>query len=333
MNALVDQCDSVLFDLDGVIYRGADALPGVVPTIDELNRRGIPCRYVTNNASRSAAMVADHLRGIGIACSDADVVTSPEAAVDIAREFLEPGSPVFVVGGAGIDDAVRAGGLTPTRDPRDAPRAVIQGIGPTVTWQDLADAAYLIEGGCSWIATNLDLTLPTGEGIAPGNGSLVAAVANAVGRPPDHVAGKPEPALLRAAMRRAGSHRPIMVGDRLDTDALGAHRVGIPCLFVATGIHSLVDVCTAAKDERPTYLGRDISALLAPAADGAGVTVVRRGTDLHWDPGLAQERAWDVATAMAAACWAQADRGEHVDVAEVVRRWTAEFPKALPYAA
>ena len=330
MTALVADHDAVLFDLDGVIYRGAHALPGVVPTIAELARRGIPCRYVTNNAARSAAVVASHLRDLGIACDDSDVITSPEVAVEIALGFLEPGSPVFVVGGSGIDDAIRAGGLTPTRDPGDSPRAVIQGIGARITWQDLADAAYLIQGGCPWIATNLDLTLPTEQGIAPGNGSLVAAVSNAAGRPPDHVAGKPEPALLQAAMRRAGSHRPLMVGDRLDTDALGAHRAGIPCLFVATGVHSLLDVCTAPREHRPTFLGPDISALVEPPADAARVNVSRDGSDLRWDADLASNRAWDVAAALAAACWTYADAGEPVDAARAVRRWTAQFPDALP---
>ena len=333
MTALVEGFDTVLFDLDGVIYRGRHALPGVAETVHELARRGVTCTYVTNNAARSAATVADHLRDLGISCEDAHVVTSPEAAADILVGFLSPGSRVFVVGGTGIDDALRMVGLLPTRERGDDPAAVVQGIGPDITWGDLADAAYLIEAGRPWVATNVDLTLPTEHGVAPGNGSLVAAVANAVGHGPDHVAGKPEPALLRTALQRTGARRALMVGDRLDTDALGAHRVGIPCLFVASGVHSLLDVCEAPPDQRPTFLGADVTALVLPAPDPREAGVRRDGQLLHWSDALPSARAWDVATGIAEGVWEARDRGDSVDVPDAVRRWAAQFPAASAHPA
>ncbi len=333
MTPLVEEFDTVLFDLDGVIYRGRHALPGVAETVHELARRGVMCTYVTNNAARSAATVADHLRDLGIPCEDAQVVTSPEAAADILVGFLAPGSRVFVVGGTGIDDALRAAGYETTRDRGDAPAAVVQGFGPDVAWPALADAAYLIESGCPWVATNLDLTVPTEHGIAPGNGSLVAAVANAVGHGPDHVAGKPEPALLRTALQRTGARRALMVGDRLDTDALGAHRVGIPCLFVASGVHSLLDVCDAPPDQRPTFLGADVTALVLPAPDPREAGVRREGQSLRWSDALPSARAWDVATGIAEGAWEARDRGDSVDVPDAVRRWAAQFPAASAHPA
>jgi HAD superfamily hydrolase (TIGR01450 family) len=327
--SLVDSYDTVLFDLDGVIYRGPRALPGVPEIIADVEARGVRCVYVTNNASRTPAAVAAHLRDLGIPCTDEQVVTSPQAAVQILAGVCAEGAPIFVVGGTGIEDALRDAGFVPTRNPGDGPVAVVQGFAPDVGWRDLAMASYLIESGCLWVATNLDLTFPTEHGVAPGNGSLVAAVANAVGRQPDHVAGKPEPALLQTAMNRVGAHRALMVGDRLDTDIAGAHRVGIDSLYVATGVHSLIDVCAAGPRSRPTFLGSDLGALVqAPATE---VSVV----DGTWetDERIPPERAWDVAAALARECWRVQDESGAIDVSDVVERWSRRFPGALPHAA
>lgn len=331
MIALVEGFDTVLFDLDGVIYRGPHALPGVVETTHTLAMQGVRAMYVTNNASRSATTVATHLRDLGLECTPGQVVTSPEAAAQILLAHVPRDAPIYVVGGVGIDDALRDAGLLPTRTIDDPPVAVVQGMGPDVTWRELAQAAYLIESGCLWVATNLDPTFPTEHGIAPGNGSLVAAVATAAGRQPDHVAGKPAPALLRTALARAGSTRAVMVGDRLDTDVLGATRVGIPSLYVATGVHSLLDVCRAAPQMRPTFLGPDVRALLLPGPQA--VPVRRTDRVLHWNMDLPPECAWDVATGIAQACWAAADSGYAVDDVGAVERWEAHYPQALPHPA
>jgi len=315
ITSLVDSYDTVLFDLDGVIYRGPHALPGVTEVIADIEARGIRCLYVTNNASRTAEMVAGHLRDLGIQCTDEQVVTSPQAAAVILSGMFPSGAHVYVVGGEGVDQALRVAGFVPTRNPEDRPVAVVQGFAPDVEWRDLAAASYLIESGCAWIATNLDLTLPTEHGIAPGNGSLVAAVANATGRQPDHVAGKPEPALFLTAMQRVGATRALVVGDRLDTDIAGADRARIDSLYVATGVHSVSDVFAADPGMRPTFLGPDLGALLQPAPSPDG------------------ERAWDVATSLAQECWRARDASTAIDVGEVVARWTSRFPGALPHPA
>lgn len=319
---LVDSYDTVLFDLDGVIYRGPSALPGVSDVIAELDRRGVRCVFVTNNASRTPDAVASHLVQLGVPCTVEQVVTSSQAAAEILVGLCAPGAQVFVVGGEGIEQALRHAGFSPTRDPGVRPVAVVQGFAPEVGWRDLADASYLIESGCLWIATNLDLTFPTEYGIAPGNGSLVAAVANATGKWPDHVAGKPEPALVRTAMQRVGARRALMVGDRLDTDIAGAERAGIDSLYVATGVHSLDDVFAADPGFRPTFLGPDLGALLSPAP--ADVTVDIRGE------GPPAEHAWDAATGLARECWRIRDASGEVDVTGVVERWRHWFPGALP---
>lgn len=313
--SLVDSYDTVLFDLDGVIYRGPRALPNVPEVLAEIEDRGIHCVYVTNNASRTAETVAGHLRDLGIPCAEEQVVTSPQAAAEILRGICPQSAHVFVVGGEGVEHALRGAGFTPTRNPDHQPVAVVQGFAPDVGWRDLAAASYLIESGCLWIATNLDLTFPTEFGIAPGNGSLVAAVANATGRQPDHVAGKPEPALLLTAMNRVGASRALMVGDRLDTDIAGAERAGIDSLYVATGVHSVADVFGAPSGMRPTFLGPDLRVLLQPAPTPDG------------------QRAWDVATSLAEECWRARGALTAIDVGEVVAGWSTRFPDALPRPA
>ncbi len=133
----------------------------------------------------------------------------------------------------------------------------------------LADGAHAINEGAKWYATNLDLTIPTAAGKAPGNGTLVQAIRAAVDVDPI-VAGKPEPPLLETSIERLSAERPLMIGDRLDSDIEGANAVGIASLWVATGVHDAHDLARAPKEQRPTYVGADLSAL---ALKQPGVTV------------------------------------------------------------
>jgi hypothetical protein len=138
--------------------------------------------------------------------------------------------------------------------------AVLQGFAPEVGWRALAEAAVAIRAGASWVATNVDRTLPSPRGPLPGNGSLVAALATATGEAPE-VVGKPEPALFHAALDSSRTRNALMVGDRLDTDVAGARGAGLPALLVLTGVSRPADVVTAPPAARPTYLGRDLGAL------------------------------------------------------------------------
>ncbi len=214
------------------------------------------CSFVTNNAARSADSVADHLRELGIPCTVDDVVTSPQAAVTVLGRFVPAGSRVLVIGGSGIDEALRAGGYEPVRSLDEDPAAVMQGFGPDVSWHDLAEATFAVRSGLPWIATNPDLTFPTPRGVAPGNGALVRLVAQTVGREPDAVAGKPEPPLLLEAIARLESERPLMVGDRLDTDIAAGARIDMPTLLVFTGVTTLAELLAAIPPERPDLPGR-----------------------------------------------------------------------------
>lgn len=266
MTSVLGRYDAVVCDLDGVVYRGKDAVPHAVRALSDLT---VPVVYATNNASRTPADVALHLERLGVPCREDQVVTSSDAAAWLLSRDLDGGS-VLCVGGAGVGVAVRAHGFTPVA-PSDADDpeqivAVVQGYGPDVRASDLAQAAYAVEAGARWVATNTDGTLPTERGIAPGNGTLIAAVQRAVGRGPDVVAGKPESPLYDLAAERLGvdAAKVLAVGDRLETDIEGAHAAGLDSVLVLTGVDDLEAALSADGPARPTVVVPDLRWLQAP---------------------------------------------------------------------
>jgi len=312
---LLDGVDLVLADLDGVVYRGPDAIPYAVESINAI-ASSARVAYITNNASRTDVSVAEHLTSLGLHVSPGDVVTSPQAAVALLKDLAPWGSTILVVGGDGLVDEVTKAGFVVTRSALDAPAAVIQGFAPEVGWVQLAEAAFALNGVGStgdlpWIATNTDWTIPQARGTAPGNGTLVSAVHTAVGRLPI-VAGKPEVAIFTEAMSRFGASKALMIGDRLDTDILGANRAGIESVLVLTGIDQAKQVLAAVPMERPTYILDDLRGLLEPYPEtvvtevgestvtAVGTASVRRtGTVLSVDAGS----GIDLLRAGAAAIW------------------------------
>lgn len=255
--------DVALLDLDGVVYIGPHVVTHADTAIEQSRQLGMRMGFVTNNASRTPGDVADHLVELGIPARAADVVTSSQAAAHLLRDRLEPGDPVLAVGGPGIDRALEEFGLRPVRSLDEQPRAVMQGFGREVAWRDLADASLAVRSGAYWVATNLDSTFPIPGGRAPGNGMLVAAVAEASGRRPDAVAGKPHPPLMRESVERLRARHPLVVGDRLDTDVEGANALGLASLLVLTGVTDVADVLHAAPGHRPSLISRDLRGLLA----------------------------------------------------------------------
>jgi len=263
----LDGVDLVLADLDGVVYKGPDAIPYAVDALNaaaEAHRVG----YLTNNASRTAASVAEHLTSLGLSVVAEEVVTSPQAAMRVMTTLVPAGSTIMVVGGAGLVDEVEKAGFTVTRSALDNPAAVVQGFSPDVAWAHLAEAAYALhapkgETGIPWVATNTDWTIPQARGTAPGNGTLVSAVHTAVGRLAV-VAGKPEVPMFEVATDRFNATSTLVIGDRLDTDILGANRAGLSSALVLTGIDQAKQVLAAAVDQRPTYILDDLRQLSQP---------------------------------------------------------------------
>jgi glycerol-1-phosphatase len=259
-----DRFDTALLDLDGVVYVGPDAVDGVPKTLTEVRRRGMRTAFVTNNASRTPETVASHLRQLGVEAKPEDVVTSAQAAATLVLGRVGAGAAVLVVGGEGLHAALIERGLRPVASADDAV-AVVQGFAPDVDWQALAEGTFAVRRGLPWIAANMDSTVPTPRGIAPGNGALVGVIARTTGVTPVAVAGKPELALHEESVRRTGARNPIVVGDRLDTDIEGANRAGVPSLLVLTGVSRPADLLRAGPELRPTYLAADLgTGLLQP---------------------------------------------------------------------
>ena len=273
----LDGVDLVLADLDGVVYTGDSAIAHAVESLNaaaQTRRIG----YLTNNASRTAASVAAHLASLGLAALEDDVVTSPQAAVRLLAGLVPVGSTVLVVGGEGLTTVVEAAGFVVTRSALDQPLAVIQGFAPDVGWKDLAEASFALNDDPQrpWVATNTDWTIPVARGIAPGNGTLVGAVHNAVGRLPV-VAGKPEVAIFVEAVRRFGGVKPLFIGDRLDTDILGANRAGMESALVLTGIDRRKQALAANAKSRPTYILGDLRELAEPYPQALRATDAQTG--------------------------------------------------------
>jgi HAD superfamily hydrolase (TIGR01450 family) len=258
----------LICDLDGVVYRGPLAVPHAVETLNRVTADGVAVVFATNNASRAPEDVGDHLRELGVAGPGWTVVNSSQAAAAYLAQRLARGARVCAVGGPGVAQALTEGGLTPIRvaDLDGTPvEAVVQGLGADVTWSELAAVGQLAEAGVPWVATNVDFTLPTPSGRAPGNGALVALVQTATSASP-HVVGKPRAALFDLARARLGTDRPatLVCGDLLGTDIEGANSAGLDSLFVLSGSSRLRDLVFAERAARPTYVAGDLSGLLAP---------------------------------------------------------------------
>ncbi|WP_194820073.1 HAD-IIA family hydrolase [Nocardia sp. XZ_19_385] len=266
MARLRDRYEALLLDLDGTLYRGPVVIDGAPEALADAAREQ-RLVYVTNNASRAPETVAEHLAELGFPATTEDVVTSAQAAARLLAEQLEPGATVLVVGSDDLAAEVNAVGLQPIRRFNgNAPAAVVQGHSPQTGWPDLAEAAYALSADALWIAANTDKTLPNERGLAPGNGSMVAALRTASGREPI-VAGKPFAPLMEDALHRAGTRSALVVGDRLDTDIEGANTVGLDSLLVLTGVSTLAELRDAPDELIPTFVADSLDALNHPPVD------------------------------------------------------------------
>lgn len=331
---LTDAYDLAMLDLDGVVYIGTAAVPGAASAIDGARVAGMRVAFITNNASRSPEVVAEHLVELGVPAAVGDVVTSAQAAARLAREAWGEGARVVCLGAAGLETALVEAGLEPVGATDDA-SGVVTGYGPDVPWRSIMRVAVRVRDGLPWIASNTDHTIPTAFGTAPGHGVLVELMSGFAGVSPS-VAGKPARPLLDETVRRVGGERPLMVGDRLDTDIEGARRAGLDSLLVLTGVTGLPELVAAPPARRPSYLSGDLAGLCrahdAPqrhaehwalgawrARVARGVLEVAAGSE-DADP----DDAWRVA---AAAAW------EHLDASgTVVDITAAELPAPGPGA-
>ncbi|MFB6991538.1 MULTISPECIES: HAD hydrolase-like protein [unclassified Streptomyces] len=325
--ALNEAYDTALLDLDGVVYAGGHAIVHAVDSLGAARGGGMHLAYVTNNALRTPAAVAEHLTDLGVPAGPGDVITSAQAVARLMADQLPAGARVLVVGGEGLRVALRERGLVPVESADDEPAAVAQGYGgPDMAWGRFAEAAYAIARGVPWFASNTDLTIPSARGIAPGNGAAVEVVRIATGAEPQ-VAGKPLPPMHRETVLRTGAERPLVVGDRLDTDIEGAFNGGVDSLLVLTGVTDAARLLAAAPKHRPTFVDADLRGLLTGQPEVTrtgerfgcgGWTASVRGDDLVIE---GDGEVLDGLRALCGAAWSYAGDGScGLDAAKAVAR-------------
>lgn len=306
---LSEAYDVALLDLDGVVYVGRRPVPAAADSLAKARAAGQRLAFVTNNASRTPSAVAALLTEVGVPAEPADVVTSAQAAARLLAERLPAGSEVLVVGGMGLRHALYQHGLRPVSTAAGRPPAVAQGYHPELTYGALSEGAQAVSMGALFVGSNGDLTIPGGDGPPhPGNGSLLRVISSATGVEPI-VTGKPERPLHQESILRTGAQRPLVVGDRLDTDIEGACNGGADSLLVFTGVTDHMHALTAPPNRRPSYLAPDLTGLLVPhpeivRADGGhacrGWTARREG-DRFTLTGSGD--AYDGLRALASAAW------------------------------
>ena len=330
---LADQHDVAMLDLDGVVYIGGRAVEGAAEAISAARGLGMQVCFITNNASRSTAATARHLVELGVVADADDVVSSAQAAAHVLRARFGSGARVAVLGADGLRVALEEVGLVALGVDDDAV-ALVSGYGPEVPWRDIMRAATRVRDGLPWVACNTDATIPAAYGVAPGHGALVDLIRRFAEVEPV-VAGKPARPLLEETIRRTGARRPLMVGDRLDTDIAGAVNVAIDSLLVMTGVTGIEELVAAQPQERPTYISTDLAGLLSPMAPvdvAAGRVRVGGWTAVAGSDGVLEVTgagsAGDWWRAVAEAAWGWLDAtGSPVDTSRI------QVPEAVASSA
>ena len=266
-------------DLDGVVYRGAEPVPGVAAVLADRAARGDAIVYVTNNSMHYRADYVARLAGMGCPVNADRVVSSSRATALYLREHHPKVHRVLTVGAAGLERELRDVGLdvvpaadAAERSARDdvdgfeaagRPQAVVVGVDPGIDYGRLAAAADCVRAGAAFIATNRDPTYPTERRLLPGAGAIVAAIAVAAGREPLVAIGKPQPLLLLEAASAAGgdARAGIMIGDGVVTDLAAARAVGARCVLMLTGVTTAAGLEALPPEERPTAVAADATEL------------------------------------------------------------------------
>lgn len=245
-----------LFDLDGTIYRGNQAIPEAVRCIRRLREANIPYIFVTNNASRTNVDTARKLEDMGVPAEPENVLTSSMATAQYLKEKM-PNATIFPIGEKGLLSVLEEAGF---HFSETSPDCVVIGLDRKLTYEKLTTACLAIRGGATFISTNPDRAFPSERGLLPGNGALTAAIATATGVEPIYI-GKPEPIIIRQALDILGieAKDALMVGDNYHTDILAGIRAGVDTLLVETGVTTAEEL--ERIDERPTYVAKSLDVI------------------------------------------------------------------------
>ncbi|HZP90268.1 MAG TPA: HAD-IIA family hydrolase [Actinomycetota bacterium] len=267
--SLAERYDCFLLDLDGVVYRGDRPVEGAPEAVARLRAAGRRVVFVTNNSSLTPPQVAEKLGRVGVPASPVEVVTSALATADLLASRHERSA--FVIGEDGIREALAEAGIEVLDGEPERVDSVVIGWDREVDYAKLRTASILVQRGAALVATNADISYPAPDGLLwPGAGAILLVVTTTTGVQAE-VVGKPGTQLFEAGLRRAGGGRPLVVGDRIDTDVAGAAALGWDSLLVLTGISPGSDL--ESSDVRPTYVARDLAGLFEepePRPPGAG---------------------------------------------------------------
>jgi len=244
---------SYIVDMDGVIYHGNRLIPGALDFLGRLQSGKHPFLFLTNNSQWTPRDLRYKLEQMGIGVEESAFHTSALATADFLHQ-QKPGGTAYVIGGAGLTHALYSVGYTLTES---NPDYVVVGDTRSYDFEKIERAIRLIQGGARFIATNLDLTGPSEQGIQPACGALVAPIELATGRKPYFI-GKPNPLMMRTALRKLGAHssESFMVGDRMDTDVLAGTEAGMRTILVLSGVSTRETI--EGFPYRPTYVYEDV---------------------------------------------------------------------------
>lgn len=251
---------AVVSDMDGVLWRGDEPLPGMLDLFSKIRSNGLPFVLATNNSMKAPSDYVAKLAKLGVAgVREEQIITSSTTTVSYMQTTYPAGSGVHVLGGDGLRRVLTNGGFT--LDDK-APKAVVVGLDTQLTYDKLKRAALLIRAGAAFIATNQDDTIPTPEGLAPGAGSIVAALKASTGQQP-LVMGKPDAPMFQAALRLTGTTpaQTLMIGDRLNTDITGAALLGFKTALVLTGVSTRAEA--EVNSIKPDGIYADLVELLS----------------------------------------------------------------------
>lgn len=265
----IRDAEAFIFDMDGVLYRGKQALPGVNEIIAALEARGLPYLLATNNSTATPADYVRRMAGYGVTVTESHLQTSATATRDYLKRELPDGAVLLPIGAAALTEQLQAGTTFKiTDDPAEDVAAVVVGLDQGFTYERMTRSMKAIRNGARFIATNADATLPVEDGVLPGAGTMIAAIATASGRQPT-VIGKPETLMMTSAVAQLGTSasKTVMIGDRLDTDILAAARAGLTTALVLTGVTTRDDL--AGSDIVPDYVFTDLPAITRELAGDA----------------------------------------------------------------
>jgi len=253
------ELQGLIFDMDGVLWRGGKPLPGIENTFSLLRERRIPFVLATNNATQTFDEVRSRMENVGVSVEQNEVLTSAVGAANFLKQHVPEASSIYAVGEQALRDALEEAGYF-VKESSNNVAAVVVGMDWSLTWEKLAEANYALMNGAFFLGTNPDVSFPTERGLAPGNGAILAALETATGREAT-IFGKPEPHLFLEALRRINTSatHTVAIGDRLETDILGGKRAGLPTALVLTGVttEDLLD----QSDIQPDWVFRDLEEL------------------------------------------------------------------------